>query len=45
MDKHVVTLTRTVMSSAGRKKATSIAKHTEGVHRVVKRLTIGPKKG
>ena len=44
-DKHVVTLTGTVMSSAGRKKAASIAKHTEGVHGVVNRLTIGPKKG
>ena len=44
-DKHVVTLTGTVMSSAGRKKATSIAKHVEGVHSVVNRLTIGPKKG
>ena len=43
-DKHVVTLTGTVMSAEGRKKATSIAKHTEGVHRVVNRLTIGPKK-
>ena len=42
--KHVVTLTGTVMSSAGRKKATSIAKHTEGVRRVVNRLTIGRKK-
>jgi hyperosmotically inducible periplasmic protein len=40
-DKHVVTLTGTVMSSAGRTKAASIAKHTEGVHRVVNRLTIG----
>ena len=44
-DKHVVTLTGTVMSAAGRKKAASIAMHTEGVHRVVNRLTIGPKKG
>ena len=43
-DKHVVTLTGTVMSTAGRRKATSVARHTEGVHRVVNRLTIGPKK-
>jgi hyperosmotically inducible protein len=44
-DKHVVTLTGTVMTSAARKKAASIAKGTEGVRRVVNRLTIGPKKG
>jgi hyperosmotically inducible protein len=44
-DKHIVTLTGTVTSSAGREKANSIAKHTEGVHRVVNRLTIGPHKG
>jgi len=42
-EKHVVTLTGTVMGRAGRTKATSIAKRTEGVHRVVNRLTIGPK--
>jgi len=42
-DKHVVTLTGTVMGRAGRTKATSIAKQTEGVHRVVNRLTIGAK--
>ena len=43
-DKHVVTLTGTVIGRAGRARATSVAKHTEGVHRVVNRLTIGPKK-
>jgi len=43
-DKHVVTLTGTVLSAAGRRKATSIAKRTEGVHSVVNHLTIGPKK-
>jgi hyperosmotically inducible protein len=43
-DKHVVTLKGTVTSVAGRRKATSVAKGTEGVHRVVNRLTIGPKK-
>lgn len=43
-DKHVVTLTGTVLSVAGRRKAMSVAKHTEGVHRVVNRMTIGPKK-
>ena len=43
-DKHVVTLTGTVASAAGRRKATGIAKRTEGVHSVVDHLTIGPKK-
>jgi osmotically-inducible protein OsmY len=43
-DKHVVTLTGTVTNAAGRRKAISVAKGTEGVHRVVNRLTIGPKK-
>jgi hypothetical protein len=42
--KHVVTLTGTVMGRAGRTKAGEIAKQTEGVHRVVNRLTIGPKR-
>src|SRR5213082_3441372 len=41
--KHVVTLEGTVIGRAGRAKATSIARHTEGVHRVVNRLTVGPK--
>jgi hyperosmotically inducible protein len=44
-DDHVVTLTGTVMSRAGRNKATAVAKGTEGVRTVVNRLTIGPKKG
>jgi hyperosmotically inducible protein len=43
-DKHVVTLKGTVTTAAGRRKATTIAKRTEGVHSVVNRLTIGPKK-
>jgi hyperosmotically inducible periplasmic protein len=41
--KHVVTLKGTVMAPAGRVRAASIAKRTEGVRRVVNRLTIGPK--
>ena len=43
-DKHVVTLKGTVTNGAGRRKATTIAQRTEGVHRVVNHLTIGPKK-
>jgi hyperosmotically inducible protein len=43
-DNHVVTLTGTVMSAAGRARAVEQAKEVEGVHRVVDRLTIGPKK-
>jgi osmotically-inducible protein OsmY len=41
--KHVVTLTGTVISGAGRAKATTVARGTEGVRRVVNRLTVGPK--
>ncbi len=41
---HVVTLRGTVMSAAGRARAVAQAKEVEGVHRVVDRLTIGPKK-
>jgi len=41
--RHVVTLRGTVKERAGRIRASSIAKHTEGVHRVVNRLIIGPK--
>ena len=41
--KHVVTLKGTVIGRAGRTKATSIARHTEGVRRVVNHLTVGPK--
>ena len=40
---HVVTLTGTVMSRTGRTRATTVAKGTEGVHRVVNRLTVGSK--
>lgn len=42
---HVVTLKGTVQAPAGRAKAATIAKNVEGVHRVVNRLTVGPKKG
>ena len=42
--KHVVTLKGTVMSKAGRSRATTVAAKTEGVHQVVNLLTIGPKK-
>jgi osmotically-inducible protein OsmY len=41
--KHVVTLTGSVTARAGRTRATSVARGTEGVHRVINRLTIGPK--
>ena len=41
--KRVVTLRGTVMGRAGRARATTVAKQTEGVNRVVNRLTIGPK--
>jgi osmotically-inducible protein OsmY len=41
--KHVVTLNGTVIGSAGRAKAASVAKGTEGVHRVVNHLTIRSK--
>jgi hyperosmotically inducible periplasmic protein len=43
-EKHVVTLKGTVMGQAGRAKATTIARRTEGVRRVVNQLTIGPKR-
>ena len=39
-DKHVVTLTGTVTSGAGRDRAVALAKRTGGVHRVVNQLTI-----
>ena len=42
--KHIVTLKGTVTSKAGRTRATTVARGTEGVHSVVNRLTIGPKK-
>jgi osmotically-inducible protein OsmY len=41
---HVVTLKGTVMSAAARARAVEQAKEVEGVHQVVDRLTIGPKK-
>jgi hyperosmotically inducible protein len=41
---HVVTLHGTVMSAAGRARAVAQAKEVEGVHQVIDRLTIGPKK-
>jgi hyperosmotically inducible periplasmic protein len=41
--RHVVTLKGTVVEPAGRVRASRIAKHTEGVRRVVNRLAIGPK--
>jgi len=43
-DNHVVTLTGTVLTAAGRARAVEQAKEVEGVHRVVDKLTIGPKK-
>jgi len=42
--KHIVTLKGTVTSKAGRSRATTVARGTEGVHSVVNRLIIGPKK-
>jgi osmotically-inducible protein OsmY len=41
---HTVTLKGTVMSAAGRARAVEQAKEVEGVHQVIDRLTIGPKK-
>ena len=41
---HVVTLSGTVTSAAGRARAVAEAKKVEGVHKVVDHLTIGPKK-
>jgi len=41
---HVVTLRGTVMSAAARARAVAQAKEVEGVHQVIDRLTIGPKK-
>ena len=43
-DQHVVTLKGTVTTAAGRNKAGTIAKGTEGVRRVMNQLTVGPKK-
>jgi osmotically-inducible protein OsmY len=41
---HVVTLRGTVMSAAARARAVEQAKEVDGVHQVIDRLTIGPKK-
>jgi hyperosmotically inducible protein len=43
-DSHVVTLRGTVPSDAARARAVELARKTDGVDRVVDRLTIGPKK-
>jgi osmotically-inducible protein OsmY len=43
-DHHVVTLKGTVITAAARRKAGSVALGTEGVQRVVNRLTVGRKK-
>ena len=43
-NKHVVTLKGTVTGAAGRAKAATIARRTEGVRRVINQLTIGPKR-
>jgi len=43
-DKKVVTLKGTVPSEAARARALDIAKHTEGVHEVVDRLSVAPKR-
>ena len=42
-DNHVVTLTGTVVSEAGRARAVALAKDVEGVNRVVDQLKVGPK--
>jgi hyperosmotically inducible protein len=41
---HVVTLSGTVPSEAGRARALEEAKQVEGVHQVIDKLTVGPKK-
>ena len=43
-DDHVVTLSGTVPNAAARARAVEQAKEVEGVHRVVDKLTIAPKK-
>jgi osmotically-inducible protein OsmY len=43
-DDHVVTLRGTVPTEAARARAVELAERTEGVHRVVDHLTIGPKR-
>jgi len=44
VDDHVVTLSGTVASDAGRLRAIEQAKQVDGVHRVVDKLTIAPKR-
>lgn len=41
--KHVVTLKGTVTGREGRARAATVARRTEGVHRVINQLTVGPK--
>jgi len=41
---NVVTLSGTVMTPAGRARAAAIAQGTDGVKRVINRITVGPKK-
>jgi len=41
---HIVTLSGTVLSPAGRARAVAIAKGIDGVKRVIDKITIGPKK-
>jgi len=43
-DHHVVTLKGTVTNEAARRKASGIARRTQGVRRVVNRLTVRPKR-
>ncbi|MEP6593483.1 MAG: BON domain-containing protein [Acidobacteriota bacterium] len=42
--RHIVTLSGTVMTAAGRLRAVQIAKTTKGVSQVVDTLTVGPKR-
>ena len=44
VNEHVVTLKGTVPTAAGRARAIEEAKKVEGVHQVIDRMTIGPKK-
>ena len=44
VNEHVVTLRGTVPTAAGRARAIEEAKKVEGVHQVIDRMTIGPKK-
>jgi len=41
---HIVTLSGTVLSPTGRARAVAIAKGTDGVTRVINKITVGPKK-